>query len=171
MANEEIYFPDDKIFNTISDILHKNGVEEDPAEAADKISGGEDSLITSVFVLARNFAKQKITQAEFITTLQIKTKVSPETAQNIFNDVKEKILPTAQKIAIGETIVEEKPAVNVQPIANAPARPSAQGPAIPARAKPIEKKPWPTISKPPEIESKEAPSIPKGPDTYREPIE
>ena len=37
MLKEEIYFSDDNILKIISDILFKNGIDETPADAADKV--------------------------------------------------------------------------------------------------------------------------------------
>ena len=143
--NIEIYFPDDNIFDTVSKILIKNGVYETPRDIVDK----NDSLILFVLSLTRNFAKEKITEKIFTDSLQKKLNVSPEIAKNIFQKIKEEVLPKAEKVGkfIDDTQVEEK--------------------------KPTEKKTRTINSntQSPKIVKQKVPNLPKKNDKYMEPID
>jgi len=176
MLKEEIYFSDDNIFKTISEILSKNGLKETPNEAADKVTDGKVSFITVVYGLATDLAKQTISEKDFINGLQNKINVSSAVAQNILKDVKEKILPHVEKINI-ETEPKEEGPVTAAPVRlvngnqNFPKRP--ERPVTPNIENPPERKPRTTknITPPPEITKPGMPNLPKKPDSYREPIE
>ena len=164
--SEEIYFSDDKTFDKISEILIKNGLEETLLDAGNKIAETGTSLMTIVFRLSKEFAKKKINEKDFILSLQKQLSVSSQTAENIIKEVKEKILPSAEKITIGVKTQEEKliTANPVRLIKEKQHPDNNKTPSTPEKV--IEKKFRP-------IKDKETQKIPKksaGSDSYREPI-
>ena len=187
-SNIEIYFPNDDIFNIISNILRKNGLYENPIDIADK----DDSLIIFVLSLTKNFAKEKISEKDLIDSLQKKLNVSPEIAKNIVQGIKEMVLPQAEKVTIGVRTQEkkstEKKDMDIFPKVELPTNAfeqieknippkieeSISGVAAPPKKQRVKK---PIISEEiNEIVSQQPRPQPqsmqkRGPDSYREPIE
>jgi hypothetical protein len=178
--HEEIYFADDGIFDKISKILSKNSIEESPIDAA--FNEGK-SFILITLNLIKDLAREKVSEDDFVISLQKEIGVSKKMAENILKAVKENILPLAQKIKIKDdqdkkidaSVVIETP--TGEPISNLRSRKN-----IAPNIKPI--LPKPNISKgeiiekpekfkkmevPPAKEQKAADN--KQGDSYREPIE
>jgi hypothetical protein len=153
---EEIYFAVEDIFDKISEILSRNGTEEDPIDAAFK---KERSYISIILNLMKNFTKEKISEKDFCFSLQTQLKVSKETSENILKEIKTNILPHAEKIKIGEQINEE------EPITASPIKLIDKNQII--FESPVGKRE--NINKPP-VEDKKI-KYPKEPDKYRESIE
>ena len=177
--NEEIYFPNENIFDLFSEVLRKNGLYETAYEVADKKP--EDSLIIITFKLTENFAKEKISDNDFVLSLQKQLKISSQVAENLAKDIEERILPQAQKIIIGAQPQAEKPAMvtpseRMNEILNVVEKPTAapaMATAVVEEKKSTERKSR-TISntaKPTPAVKKETSSLPKKSDNYREPIE
>ena len=109
---EKIYFSNEDVFEIISEILGKNGIEETLDDAADK-DDSESSFIITVLNLTEELAKEKISGKDFILLLEKQLKVSAQTAESIAKDIEGRILPGVEKIKI------EKPegqSVTVNPI-------------------------------------------------------
>ena len=102
---EEIYFLGDNFLEVIAEILDNNGITETLMDAAEK----DDSAILAVFDLIKELAKEKISEKDFIDSLQKKLRVSADSSKNILQGVKEKILPQTEKILIGGSTQSEKP--------------------------------------------------------------
>jgi hypothetical protein len=153
---EEIHFAIDNIFSVIADILTKNGLSADLNDDVD--SQKNNSPIDVVFKLSKNLASRKSSEKDFISELQKNLGIQQPAAQNILNDIKSKILPSAEKVSIGQ-----------------PEPKSAK----PAKLITENKKTIRSSAKPEPIQDKEtaAPKIieqkiqqKRGPDSYREPL-
>lgn len=172
-SNEKIYFSNENIFEIVSEVLKKNGLEETLSEVAD-MEDNEISIIIIAIDLTKKFASRGLSEKDFVLSLQNQLKVSEQTAKNLAEDIKKEILPMAEKVKIEEQTVDDKSAtatpirlINEQQkkIDN------IEKLSIPTKEKTTEKRTR-TIkdtSKPTEI--KEIISSPQKPDTYREPIE
>jgi hypothetical protein len=163
---EEIYFSDENIFSKISEILEKNGIEENVVEAMFK----EQSFISIVLHLVKDFAKEKISEKDFVLSLQKNLNISSQISENIIKEIKEKILPSAEKITIG-TQAETEKSITASPIRliteeneNITEKIKPEHPVVPTKKTRIK-----DINKPAEI--KKPASSPGKPDNYREPIE
>lgn len=154
MDNAKIYFLDEDVFSKISEILEKNGIEENLMDAFLK---EDTSFLDIVLDLTESFAKEEITEKDMVLSLESQLKISQQAAQNIFNDIKSKILPVTKKMT-GE--VQAQPATPLPPLKMAKEILDQN-----VRDKKIK-----DIQKPTKTIKKEANS-PKKPDTYREPIE
>lgn len=120
---QKIYFADGDIFDKISEILLQNSINETPEDAADKEN---DSFISIILKLSKDFSAQKISEETFVLELQKKLNIKNQVAKNIIKDVKEKILPLAEKIEeeessakinqpdIPSSFVKEKPKMTVE---------------------------------------------------------
>lgn len=169
-SNEEIYFSDENTFNIISDILIKNGLYESPLEAVEK----DNSLMLAILHSAKDFVKGVTSEKNFILSLQNQLKTTPQVAESLAKDIKEKIIPLAEKIEVRAQPQEEKPIIAAPPrminenIVTPPVSEELQT----TREKIIDRKARlpKNIIKPPEIVRKETAS-PKKSDSYREPIE
>ena len=103
---EKIYFSDEDIFDKISDILSKNGIEETPLDAALK---KEKSFLSITLNLSKDILKGKISEKDFFSLLQAQLKTSKKAADNILKEVKIKILPLAEKVKISnQPAIENK---------------------------------------------------------------
>ena len=168
--NIEIYFPDNNIFNLISSILIKNGLYETPSDIVDK----DDSLIIFVLGLTKNFAREKLSEKEFIDSLQKKI-ANLKVAKDIFQEIKEKVLPLAEKVTIEKQIPEgavviEKAPISFTDISEKNPRTLEEKPAEIIVATPKEPEIKKTIVTPAET-SAPKPRRPRGPDKYRESVE
>ncbi len=116
--NEKIYFSVDYVFSLISEFLEKNGLKASLDDDVDNLEN-KDSLIDIVFSLTEELAKEKISEEEFVSSLQMQLETSKKTAESILKDVKEKILPFAEKIEPGiehgEEAQEEIP-ITIKPV-------------------------------------------------------
>lgn len=170
-VKEEIFFSNENIFEIIAEILSKNGLEETVEDAAEK----DDSLILFVFDLIKDLLKEKISEKDFINSLQTNLKISIDASNNILEDVKEKIFPYAEKIKIGGQSQEENLIIVAPPKIdqNVIERLSTEEPTLLEKEKTIERKrrTIKNIIKPSEIVKKDTLNSPKKPDNYREPIE
>ncbi|MCX6719526.1 MAG: hypothetical protein NTV36_00205 [Candidatus Staskawiczbacteria bacterium] len=174
MLKEETYFSDDNIFKIISDILWKNGIDETPADSADKILQHKKSFIMTVYKLVKDLSSQKISDSQFSSELQNKTSIALPIAHNILNEIKEKILPYAEKITIGSEIQKEKPIVAVPPIESQnflKNDPIKNYPTAPVPEEVIKLKPRKVLNSKKEKEPEIKKILRTGPDNYREPIE
>lgn len=144
----EIYFPDENIFSKISEILSKNGIEEDVVEAALKT---EPSFIGITFKMLKNLALQKITEETFVLNLQKEFKISDQTAKNILKEIKEKIIPYSEKISTKNESISQSFTNQKQDKMTAPLKKIPKFEKSARAEKPV--------------------SAPKGADKYRESIE
>lgn len=171
MDNEAIYFQDDDIFSKISDILRKNGIEENSVDALFK----EKSYTDVILGLTKDLIKGKISEKDFISELQKNLGATPQVAENVIREVKEKILPSVEKIKIESQPIEEK-LITTKPVRLInESQKTAENPTLPTETileeKSVEKKirAIKSIKKP--IETKEIKNPYKKSDVYREPIE
>ncbi len=165
----------------ISDILQKNGVAEDTFEdLSDKERTPKIVIISRAI---ENFFGKTVSEQKMAELFQDELKITKETALQIVNDLKTKLIPFARKITIpadGKIIAkvvppkfelptisenipkEERPSQNFKK----PAIPTEENPKILTGIKP-------KIKKLPEIKQDLKPNITQknGPYTYREPIE
>lgn len=96
---EKIYSSNEDIFEIISEVLRKNGLQETLDDAAEK-DDAENSLIITVSKLTEEFAKEKISEKDFVSLLEKQLKISSQTAEIIAKDIKGRILPGLEKIKI-----------------------------------------------------------------------
>lgn len=106
-SREKICFPDPQIFSKISKILEKIGIKEDIVCAV--LKEDEPSSIGIVLDLAKSFVGGKISEKDSISSLQKQLNVPLHMAESLFRDVKEEILPLAEKITVENQIQEEIP--------------------------------------------------------------
>ena len=113
--NQKIYFPNPN--EIIMTILEKNNLKETIEEAIEKIEQKKDCRINIIYNISRDFAEGKILEKDFATHIQKQIESSAQTAENLAKDIKEKLLPLAIKVNIGETekIETEKPII-VKPV-------------------------------------------------------
>jgi len=184
--NIEIYFAVEYVFSLLSKILNKNGFKVSLSNEVNKIENNESSFIDIIFKLSKNLAKEKISEKDFILSVQKQMGASEEKAKNVLRDIKEKILPFAEKVKIGENLGEKnndfteiKPPIGIPKIGET--MPSARvNPTASKKStedfsikrqektkKPIED----IIKKEKIINPEKLKTPPKKQDTYREPIE
>lgn len=168
MSEEKIYFSDEDIFAKISEILAKNGIQEDLIDAF--LKKENESFVSIIINLTKYLIKNEISEKDFLLSLQQQLGVSVQIAENISKDIKEKIVPLAEKITVGDQLSEEKP------ITAQPTRLINENKNSDENKKSIKTKKNSTkIIEPPVFEEPKE-TIPKiiqkrGPDSYREPIE
>ena len=155
--NKKIYFSDNNIFSKLSEILEKNSLKESPEEAALK---DEESFAHIILRLSKDYLMGAIIEKDLILSLQKQLKISEQVAKNLVEDIKEKIIPLAEKIEIKEQSKKE------QLITTAPTTLTNENQNI-AKKPTIEE--IDIASKP--IEIKKTIDLPKKSDTYRESIE
>ena len=102
IMEEKIYFSNEDTFEIISEILGKNGIEETLDDASEK-DDSENSFIITVLNLTEDFAKEKISEKDFVLSLEKQLKVSVQVAENIAKDIKGRILPGVEKIKVEKT--------------------------------------------------------------------
>lgn len=173
---ERVYFTQDDIFEEISKVLLKNGLQE---TVDDFIIQDEEekSLIVTTLDLTENLALKRISEKDFILELEKQLNTTPQVAAQLAKDIKEKILPGAEKITAGEQPPEERPATTlpVRPIASrqSPDGNDAFQPPVPPLAE--TKKPLPSRSPLPPVKpagvTPPPPKQPRKADSYREPLE
>ncbi|MGD0576839.1 MAG: hypothetical protein ABSA74_02070 [Candidatus Staskawiczbacteria bacterium] len=154
----------------ISDILEKNGVQN---VTEDLLLSPENSKLVFLNNALKDFFDKKLSEENFLDTLQKRLQITKESAAGMLKDAKEKLFPYAEKVAIRTEHTEENIiTAPIKPMANN-SKIIAEGPTASVEEKPLEKrgKLPKNISKPPEITQKNAPNFSKKPDTYREPIE
>lgn len=154
----------------VSGILKKYNLEESSEEAYKKIKEGKKPRTNIIIQAASDLVLNKISEKDFISTLEKQLEITKQTAEKIINDVKEKLLSTAKKITAKEfEISEEKSIVATlikPPIGLKKTEEEALEPVLktPSRAK------KPLVSEISE-KTKEAKKPSKKPDVYRESIE
>ncbi|MCX6718286.1 MAG: hypothetical protein NTY81_01635 [Candidatus Staskawiczbacteria bacterium] len=164
--NQKIWFSGEKSpYIIISEILEKNNLKETLNDMVDKIGQGQVSRIIILYKLSRDIAGEKIYEKDFILAIQDQLKTTTKIAQDINKDIKEKLLPLAQKINIVEQKSEEKVITMPAPIQTEKIPTKETG--YETNQKPI--KLTKTITKIPEI--KEVKNTTKKSDSYRETIE
>lgn len=168
---EEVYFPDEDIFDKVSEILLKHGIKESSVDAAFKKD--KKSFISVVLNLTKNIVKEKISENDFCLSLQTQLKISKSESESMLKDVKEKIIPLAEKVQIGQNL-EERPIEN--PITAKPIRlineVKRSDTSMPIMREKPKKRMEEIIEKEKIYPRKEQQKIsPKKQDTYREPIE
>jgi flavorubredoxin len=170
----EIYFNTEDIFSKISEILEKNGLQETPLDAALK---EKESFTETILHLTRAFIVANISEKDLLTSVQKQLGITAATAQNIVKDLKEKIVPLAEKIGTEEKGIKEieKEATIINPQKSSTEKKQIKtiiSPTYTPISKTIEKKEKPIKSILEEqklVESKKESRT--GPDSYREPIE
>ena len=96
--NQQVYFGGEKSsIDIIIEILEKNGLKETLSDFMLKRKEGKPSRIKILFLLARDFAEQKITEKEFIESIQKQLETTPENAQNICADIRVKLFPFIER--------------------------------------------------------------------------
>lgn len=95
--NQKIAFTEE-VDTTIAGILTKYGFNETPDEAFKKLVSGKLPQKTVIIELTRDFLSNKKTQENSISFLQTQFETTKETAEKIFLEIKEKIVPFGQKI-------------------------------------------------------------------------
>jgi hypothetical protein len=83
----KIFFPDESIFDLISEILAANGIKESIAMSMFK----KDSSVKIVYKIAKDFASQKFSEQEALLNIKNQLKLSEKNAENILKEIQEKI--------------------------------------------------------------------------------
>ncbi len=173
---EKIYFSNEDTFEMISEILSKNGIEETLDDAADK-DDSENSFIIIVLNLTEEFVKEKISEKDFILSLEKQLKVSAQVAENIAKDIKGRILPSVEKIKIEkpeEKLVTASPVRLIKDennfIDNIKKQTQPETKNTPESEKLIRKKPKIVKNIINEIKNNEPQKTTQEPDNYRESI-
>ena len=160
-TEKKVYFETDNIFSKISEILEKNGIDISLEEALfNDEKSFEKSFIEIVFKLTISLAEGKISEENFITSIQKELGASDAIAQNINKEIKEKLLRYARYENIGENIKGKEnieiPVTPSKPVANKQNKEQIQTePIIKEKIEPIKNN---------------NPPRPAGPDKYRESI-
>lgn len=173
--NSKIYFSGEKNpFDIIIEILEKNGIKETLKESMEKIRQGKISRTEALYKLADSLADQKITEKDFIAEIQKQLEITNEIAQNIYKDIKEKLLPLAQKFVSDQQNIaqKEKNGIINPPIPKGRSQTKpVSTPIITNETVKAKLKTTKNFSKLPK-QIQEVKKIPRtGPDNYREPIE
>lgn len=119
--NEKSYFSDPKIFDIISKILKKVGINESINNAADKIAGGERSYISIVLKLIKDLADKKISEKDFCSFLETELKISEKAIESVLKDIKEEILTLAERVIVEKQEQKqreggEEKSTNIRPV-------------------------------------------------------
>lgn len=109
----KICFPNENTFSVISEILEQNGLQEDPIDAVFKESV---SFIGVVYGGLNKFANQQMSEEDFSRELQAQLSISKDVSKKIIADLKEKIIPFAEKIEDTEGEWTKKLPITSSPI-------------------------------------------------------
>lgn len=163
------------------DIIKKYNLKESDEETLKNLREGKFSKVVIIDHLAKNFAKEKISEKDLISSLQKDLEVSQQTAKKITEDIKNNLIPLLEKVPEAQF---ETPFVEKEPILERPSeRPIvAPRPSLPlTEAKESLQPSWkktPRLERPspePKMsekeEKEEIKKTPKKPDVYREPTE
>ena len=145
----------------VNGILTKYNLNKSPEEEAKQIlSGGDLPISIVVQTLSENFANNLISEKDFITSLTSKLNISNEMAENIVRDVFDKVVPYIKSLPKRKPIAPKQiPTIRTEPTEyNLNIEPIAQ-PEIVKKIPDFKPTPPKNITRP------------KGPDSYREPIE
>lgn len=102
--NIKICFPNENTFGLISELLENSGIKEGLEESLFK----KKSFIDIIYKLSEDFALEKISQKDFISSLQKELGTSAKISENIVIDVQKKILPLAEKVEINHQSQKQK---------------------------------------------------------------
>ncbi len=160
---EEIYFSNEDTYDIVYDAFEKNGVNETEDAAVEK---DEQTLSNIVLNLTRDFILGKISEPDFVSSLQKELTIQDQAAKNIIKIIKEKIIPFAEKINVvkPEERAKELQLQDHSPVSNLPPHEITRERPMPILNEKIIK----DIPKP--LEKKQGDKKPKQPDSYREPI-
>lgn len=156
--NKMVIVFSEKAHSAFSDIEKKYNLEESDKEAIEAIKKDRVFKINIVIKLSREFITKKITELQFIESLQKDLNIDKTTAQNIIKDVITNITPNTKKLTKEE--LKQKEIHDIEE--EVATEPTIQKPV---KEKPQLKKRLPakkTVTKKSEK---------SGPDAYREPIE
>lgn len=148
----------------VSDILTKYNLKESQAEEYTRImEKGETPNAAVVQILAKSFASNLISEKDFVTSLVDKLKISNEIAENFVRDISDKVVPYIKSLPKSRPAVVEQTSINrtEPPEYNLDTK-------LPPQPEIIKKIP---DFKPRPQANQTNIARPKGPDSYREPIE
>jgi hypothetical protein len=104
--NQNLIFPEDTS-DKISNILKKYGLEESEEELDKKIFEENTDVLRGAVIakIAANIIKDKMNDSEVVPTLKKELNITQDLAENIANDIKKQIIPSASPSAVAEKSV------------------------------------------------------------------
>lgn len=176
----------DPVVPAVSEITKKYGIEETREDAIKRLKEGKPAKGFFIVRISKDYLQKKISEEDLLSSLKKNLEISEDTAQKIFSDIKGVLIPVLRKIPepigkpvektmenismSGKTELAEEKNIDLFPNAKLPknsSEPTEHMPSTEEIRKKI-KKPITPVKNPETIpQSKQ----PKGPDSYREPIE
>ncbi len=95
------------VFDSVREILEKNGFKETLADYSKKVGLGETPWFDILYSLLKKLATEEITDVEFSKLLIPALPCSSQSAEKILLETKEKIIPTVRVLTDTDLSVEE----------------------------------------------------------------